>query len=99
MSIPIASEKSPFIVSGVWPDSRCWPKPVDAPFKVLTALRGRECRYCVQDTSEGQMQRALFCARPTAGGPYCPGHARVCRRPNDLDIDQLAAELAAASRG
>jgi hypothetical protein len=98
MSFPIASEKSPFVISPVGRlDLRSWPRPVAAPFKVLTALRANECRYCVQDRPEGEMQRALFCARPTSGGPYCPGHGRVCRRPNDLDIDHLAAELAATS--
>ena len=99
MSFPIASEKSPLITrAALHPPLRSWPRPVAAPFKTLAALRANDCRYCVQDTPEGQMQRALFCARPTTGGPYCPGHARVCRRPNDLDVEQLAAELAAASR-
>lgn len=100
MSLPNASEKSPFLANAsARREWRSWPRPVAAPFKPLTALRRNECRYCVQDTSEGEMQRALFCARPTSGGPYCPGHARVCRRPGDVDNDQLADELAALLRG
>jgi hypothetical protein len=65
---------------------------------MLASLRANECRYCVQDAPEGEMYRALFCARPAPDGPYCNGHARVCRRPNDLDIEMLAAEVAAASQ-
>ena len=60
------------------------------------ALRAHECRYCVQDAPEGSMHRALFCARPAPSGPYCRGHAQVCSRPNDLDLDALAAEVAGA---
>ena len=98
MSSPIASEKSPFVFTRpARPDLRSWPRPVAAPFKTLAGLRTHECRYCVQDTREGEMQKALFCARPTSGGPYCSGHARVCRRPTDVDVEQLAAEIDAAS--
>jgi hypothetical protein len=95
MSFPIASEKSRSLrEAATRPFARVWPRPVAAPFKHLTALRTHECRYCVQDAPEGEMHYALFCARPTASGPYCEGHARVCRRPNDLDVEALAAELA-----
>jgi hypothetical protein len=99
MSLSIASEKTPAHPEApARPPLRPWARPVAAPFKLLTSLRDNECRYCVQETPDGQMHRALFCARPTVSGPYCPGHARVCRRPNDIDIDGLTIELASASR-
>jgi len=99
MPFPIASEKSrPLNEPAARQPLRTWPRPVAAPFKHLTALRTHECRYCVQDAPEGEMHRALFCARPAPSGPYCEGHARVCRHPNDLDVEALAAEFDAPKR-
>jgi hypothetical protein len=64
--------------------------------KTLLELRAGECRYCVADTPEGRMDRALFCAAASTEGAYCPPHARACRMPSQLDLDALAAEIEAA---
>ena len=64
--------------------------------KTLSQLRRRECRFCVADAPNGQMDRALFCAAACADGPYCEPHAQRCLRPGELDLEALAAEIDAA---
>ena len=83
---PQASSRAEF------PDAR----PAHPLPRPLAALRVNECRYCLADAPEGQMHRALFCAAPAHGGPYCPEHARLCRLPCPDDVEVLAAEIEAA---
>ena len=64
--------------------------------KILADLTNQECRFCVVDTPENQMHRALFCAAPIDDGPYCAEHRRLCRRPAEDDIEAIAAEIDAA---
>jgi hypothetical protein len=66
--------------------------------KPLAQLGRGECRFCVVDAPEGQMDSALFCAAPASDGAYCRAHRRLCVAPADHDLDALVAEIEAAFR-
>ncbi|MDB5453851.1 MAG: hypothetical protein JWO33_2429 [Caulobacteraceae bacterium] len=72
-------------------------RPPHGP-KPLLRLGPRECRFCILDAPEGQMDSALFCAAPAFDGAYCRAHRRRCLAPADHDLDALVAEIEAALR-
>jgi GcrA cell cycle regulator len=48
----------------------------------LAMLACGACRWPIDDPGPGMMHTALFCAGPTANGPYCAAHAVLsCARP------------------
>ena len=96
MPFKTASEKSPDATARGAADVIPFPPRLPRP---LARLADSDCRYCVEEAPDGDMDQALFCGEPAADGPYCPTHRRLCLRPTTaLDAAALAADIAAGLR-
>jgi hypothetical protein len=97
MSFQNASEKSPPPISRPR-QAEVAPVRFDHRPRPLAVLGARQCRYCVQDTTKGRMDQALFCAAPTTHRAYCATHAELCRAAETIDVEALLVEIAIASQ-